>query len=338
MSPYGASWEKAWRYVGSPSQLARIDRFVEDDGPARGARRLRLVNGGGLEIELHPDRALDIGQVTQHGVPIAWMAGSGIESPAFYDPQGAGWLRSFGGGFMTTCGLDTFGAPSQDEGVAFGQHGRISAVPATMHRIDIDQQRITVEGLIRQSAHLGENLTLRRRIETVLGSSSFTVTDVVTNESSVPEPHMLMYHVNLGWPLLSPDTTLSVPSMSVAARDPRSEARLDRWRVFEEPVPGRDDHVYLHALDANANGWSVSRLENLTLGMYLEVEQRRDQLPWLCQWTMLTEDAYVVGLEPVNTPTMVGRADARQRGVLPILQPHEKREYTLNFRLGRSGD
>lgn len=59
--------------VGSIAQVVRIDRLVETQGAARGARRLRMVNGGGIELEVHPDRALDLGRLTVHGVPVSWI-------------------------------------------------------------------------------------------------------------------------------------------------------------------------------------------------------------------------------------------------------------------------
>ena len=58
---FGTPLEQAILRVGSLDQVARVDRFVEDDGPARGARRFRVVNGGGLDFDVHPDRGLDIG-------------------------------------------------------------------------------------------------------------------------------------------------------------------------------------------------------------------------------------------------------------------------------------
>ena len=58
---FGLPVEAALQRVGSLAQVARIDSFAEIDGPARGTRRLRVVNGGGLEFDVHPDRGLDIG-------------------------------------------------------------------------------------------------------------------------------------------------------------------------------------------------------------------------------------------------------------------------------------
>nr|WP_228561618.1 hypothetical protein [Catenulispora rubra] len=42
--------------IGWLGQVSRVDSFTVDDGPARGTRLMRLVNGGALEIEVLPDR------------------------------------------------------------------------------------------------------------------------------------------------------------------------------------------------------------------------------------------------------------------------------------------
>ena len=79
-------------YVGTLGQVVRVDSFVQQEGASRGSRMLRLVNGGGLEAEIHPDRALDLGRVTVDGIPVSWMSSTGITAPWFYEPDGTGCL------------------------------------------------------------------------------------------------------------------------------------------------------------------------------------------------------------------------------------------------------
>ncbi len=142
-----------------------MDRFVEDDGPARGARRLRVVNGGGLEFDVHPDRA----PRHRRGDASTASRSPGCRRPASpartrYEPQGRGWLRTFGGGLVTTCGLDSFGPPADDEDGVAGMHGRIGTVPARVTEVTVTPELITVAGEVRQTAVFQENLVLRRRI------------------------------------------------------------------------------------------------------------------------------------------------------------------------------
>lgn len=333
-SLYGKTWEEARRYVGADAQLARIDSLIEAEGRPRGARRLRVITGGGLEFELHPDRALDIGQVTIDGIPVSWMESEGIAAPWFYDPNGAGWLRTFGGGFLTTCGLDAFGPPTVDEGVAFGQHGRISAVPARMTRSELVDGVLIVEADIRQSSVFGENLLLHRRIESPIGSTRFTVRDRVTNEGSAATAHMMMYHANMGWPLVDEGAEFRVRSSEVLPRDEPSRTGLSQWSRIEAPRPDRAEEVFVHSFEPGT-GVTTATLSNPKLGVALDVSFDTAQLPWLCQWKLMREHSYVVGIEPVNSPTMRGRAGAREEGVLPILAPGQSVDYAVEFALRR---
>lgn len=313
---------------------ARIDRFVEDDGPARGARRLRLITGGGLEVDIHPDRALDVGAVTLYGVPMAFLEPGGVPGPGRYDVSVDGWLHAFGGGLLVTCGLDAYGAPSEDDGIAHPQHGSISGVPASVDVIDDRGDVLVIEGTIRQFVFGTTRLLLRRRIESRVGSTSFTIHDVVVNESyASPAVHMILYHVNVGLPLLDEGAELVIPESVVEPRDDVSRRHLDACRVIEEPAADADAVVFLHDL-AGSGPTSVGvRNPQQCASFFLDFDTT--QLPYLCEWKCLTLDACVVGLEPMNTRTTTSRAHARETGVLRTLGPREMAEYDLTFRFER---
>lgn len=333
---FGRPLAEVRRRVGSLAQVARIDSLVESEGEPRGSRRLRLVNGSGIEVELHPDRGLDIGQVSVDGIPVAWLTGAGIAAPAFYNPAGAEWLRTFGGGFLTTCGLDTFGPPSHDQGKDFGQHGRISAAPARMITTSTENGVVVVEGIMQQSALHGENLTLRRRVSSAIGSDTFTVDDVVTNEGPAEQPHMILYHVNLGWPLLEEGAVLSIPSQEIVPRDPVTAEGLATSSTITAPTPDAPERVFLHTFDGS--GHRDVTLENHRLGIALEMRFDLATLPVMYQWSLFREGSNVLGLEPANCAGVHGRAQTRADGNLPILQPGESVSYRIDFRLRRLAD
>jgi hypothetical protein len=56
-------------------------------------------------------------------------------------------------------------------------------------------------------------------------------------------------------------------------------------------------------------------------------------LPYLVQWKMMGEGLYVLGIEPTNCGVLAGRAAARERGELPILEPGESRRYGLEMEI-----
>lgn len=323
---FGVPVEQATLRVGSLDQVARIDRFIEDDGSARGARRLRVVNGGGLDFDVHPDRALDIGAASYHGIPFAWLSSTGITRPDAYEPSGRGWLRTFGGGLVTTCGLDNFGPPADDEDGVAGMHGRIGTTPARVTQVSATSELVTVAGDVRQASVFHENLVLHRRITSRVGSSSFTIDDTVTNEAEMSAAHMVLYHVNLGWPLLDAGTVIDIPAASVRSRDADAEAGFDTRGEIGEPQVGFREQVYIHEPGAER----VARVTNAARGLQLTLRYS-DTLPALFQWKMTATKHFVLGLEPANTPEIQGRAAARDNGILPRLEPGESRSYSIEI-------
>ncbi len=246
-----------------------------------------------------------------------------------------GWLRSFGGGLVATCGLDAFGSPSRDAAEDFPLHGRVGLTPAEQVGHDArwtgpDTFEIVVTGKVRQARMFGENLLLCRTVRTTLGSSRVTVTDVVSNEGSHDQPHMLLYHINLGWPLLDADAELDLPSRRFVPRDETAAAGADSWNRFDAPRAGFAEQVFTHELDSGAETVEA-KLTNRKLGLSLAVRFRPAELPALFQWKMLGAGTYVLGLEPANCSVIEGRATARERDQLPVLVPGEARSYTLEF-------
>ena len=75
---------------------------------------------------------------------------------------------------------------------------------------------------MREAELFGENMVLHRTIETTGGTKSLKVTDEVENEAFREEPLMLLYHINLGYPFLTPATKLYIPTKKVAPRDEAS--------------------------------------------------------------------------------------------------------------------
>ncbi len=322
---FGAPAASAVLRVGSLDQVARVDRFVEDDGPARGARRLHVANGGGLEFDVHPDRALDIGAATIDGMPLAGVSSTGMTRPDAYEPEGRGWLRSFGGGLVTTCGLNSFGPPADDEDGQAGMHGRIGNLSARVTEVTVTQELITIAGEVRQTAVFQENLLLQRRITSKVGSRAFTIEDTVTNEAESSSPHMVLYHVNLGWPLLDAGALIDIPASSVVARDADAEEGFAQRGEIEEPVVGFREQVFIHTGTKH-----VARVTNRARGLALTLRSS-ETLPAIFQWKLTATKHYVLGLEPANTPGIQGRAAARAAGVLPRLEAGESRSYAIEI-------
>jgi hypothetical protein len=333
---FNREWSKAelLSRVGQMEQLAGIRLLEAADGKARGCRMLDVWTGSGLRFQVNAERTLDISGCDFKGIPLAWRSPTGDVHPAFYEPQGLGWLRSFPGGLLATCGLDQFGSPSQEGGAEFGLHGRISNSPASQVNTrtfwDGDDYKLEISGETRQAALFCENLILRRKISTALGSNRIRIEDVVTNEGFQPAPHMLLYHFNLGFPLVSEQTRLQLQSEETLPRDATAQSGLAEWDRFQAPTPGYSEQVFIHRPVAAENGLTTVELRNPQLGLGLRWTYKTAELPYLMEWKMMGEGAYVVGVEPANCKGLGGRAGTREAGQLPILVPGESRGYHIN--------
>jgi hypothetical protein len=317
-------------------QLAGIQAVEAVDGLARGSRIFHVWTGSGLTFDVAAERALDITACRYNGMSLAWMSSVGGAHPAFAEAAGLGWLRSFGGGLLTTCGLDQFGAPNEDGGELLGLHGRISNLPASGVSYATawrgDDYVLEITGEVRQTRVFGENLLLQRRISTALGSSKLRVDDTITNEGFDPCPHMLLYHINLGFPLVGPHTRLNVNS-EVTPRDDDAKAGLAHWSEFQTPTAGYREQVFRHQPQADKNGIAQASVENPDLGLVLQLSFDQQALPNLFQWKMMGQGTYVLGVEPANCGVLHGRSVAREQGKLPVLQPGEQRQYWFELAL-----
>jgi hypothetical protein len=325
------------RRIGRLEQFAGIEPFVFDDGPSRGVRAFRFRTGGGLSFDVIPDRGMDLGLAEYRGTPLAWLSPNGIVAPTFHEPEGEGWLNSFPGGLLVTCGLRNVGPPGERGGEEFGLHGRASHIPASgvSHEAfwDAEGGLLEARGQIRESRVFGPNLVLRRRVSARVGESSVRIEDEVENEGFEPEPIMVLYHINLGWPLLDETSRLAGPGKPRERPEPRdavAKTGLDTWNRFVAPTPGFEEKVFYHRPAAGIDGLAEARLENHALGLAFCVRFHPEELPEFVQWTMTGEGTYVLGLEPA-TCRVEGPAAEDSAGRVVRLEPGEIRLHRLEI-------
>ncbi len=318
---YGRAVPDALRRMGSPAQALSVESFTRTDGADAGSRRIRMVNGP-LSVELLPDRGLDIGQVRAHGVPLAWISPTGFPAASVDDADGRGWLRAFGGGMLATCGLRNVGPASDDGGERHPMHGRYVSLPARVVRAEATAEEVVVEAVTREAAVFGDDIELRRRISMTVGEPVLRVRDVLVNRGSRPVEPMVLYHLNLGWPLVDEGTRVTSPATEVVPRDAAAARGADSWDVFPAPAEDYPEQVFSHLLPPRE---PVEVAVIAPSGLTVRVRFDTAALPGLFQWRVAEHGHYVLGIEPTTTPTILGRADARERGLLHPLAPGEER-------------
>jgi len=198
--------------VGDMNQCAGTKIYELCNGRGKGVRCVDVRNGNGLSFTVSQDRGMDISFLEYRGIPACFVSKSGaMSSSERYEPTEIEWIRNFFAGMLTTCGLQNVGPPAEAEHYVFGKqsyglHGRISNIPAQTVCVDsewIDNDYITtIKGKIRQSVFLGENLLLKRCIKTTLKRNALTIYDEVKNEGFAKQQLMILYHINIGYPVL----------------------------------------------------------------------------------------------------------------------------------------
>ena len=322
--------------VGDISQIGGVRKVILDDGPHKGVESVEFRTGGGLRFCAVPGRGMDITLAEYNGRSIAWRSAAGEVSPALYEEPGLGWLRSFAGGLVATCGLTYAGAPCEDMGETLGLHGRIGNTPASNVCLDGewngDEYLMWASGKVREARLFGDNVLLKRKISAVLGENRFFIHDSVTNEGPRRSPHMLVYHMNIGFPVVDEGTLLVAPTLEAKPRDAEAEVDKEHYYRMEAPISGFKERCYFHDMAADADGWVQAALINKNMpageqfGFY--VKYNKNELPRFTQWKMTGTQEYVVGMEPSNC-LVDGRAKERERGTLQFLKPGATREYHL---------
>ncbi len=334
---YHKNWsrQELARYTGHMDQVAGIRQLEAADGIERGGRLMQVWTGSGLTFNILPDRAMDISACQYKGMSLAWRSAVGDAHPAFYEPAGTGWLRTFQGGMLVTCGLDTFGPPAREGAEELGQHGRASNLPArevSYHAGWVGEDyRLEVTGELRQTRVFGENILLQRCISTSLGANKIRIEDTVTNEGFSPQAHMLMYHINTGFPLLGEASHLKLEVVDTLPEDATSAKGLRDWRSFQPPTQNYQEQNFIHKPVVDGKGWARAELENPRLKLGLRLSYDASTLPYLNEWKMMGEGLYVLAIEPMNCNPIGGREAMRDRNTLPYLSAGERLNYVLEI-------
>jgi hypothetical protein len=284
----------------------------------------------GLSFDITVDRGFDIYRAAYRGRTLDWVGPPGLRSRFAYEPGGWGWLRNFHGGLMTTCGLDHILFPIErrvpeyrfpaDRSIDFGLHGRVANEGADLVAREIvagdDGPVIRVKGLVTQAALYNETLTMERELLIPAFGSDIAVVDTVVNRGFNPTRHEMLYHINLGYPLI----------------DARAEILLDELDGVEtlkvtEPQAGFVEQVTPHELRADQQKKAHARVVNVAADLALDLSFGMDTLPRFNLWYMMAEGVYAVGLEPMSL-----RPSERREDDLGYLAPAERRRYELRFR------
>jgi hypothetical protein len=327
--------------ISNAAQIGGIETSVLDNGAGRGSRIAWINTGTGLRYKVVIDRAMDIADALFNQHSLTWLSHSGVTTPQPFSNRGLEWLRTFGGGLLTTCGLDHVGGPEKDEFGERGLHGLISNSVAEIESIiqpDLrnDKLEFSISGKIVQTKVFGPSFELKRTLSGTLGSAVIRIHDEVTNHANTAAPHMLLYHLNFGWPLVDEGTDLLWHG-NWQPPGPKSETKIFRegnnFRKCPSPTPdhsGPGEEVAYIDIIPDDSGLCTAGLYNAKIKLAVAIRFNKKELPWLINWQHWGHGEYVTGMEPGTHPP-IGQSKARAQKELIFLQPGETKEYNIEI-------
>lgn len=327
--------------ISNHQQLGGIELSVLDNGDGRGCRIAWFNTGSGLRFKVVIDRAMDIVDAFSNQNSLAWISHLGVSAPNPTVDYATNWLKSFSGGLLTTCGLTHTGSDERDEPGERGVHDRVSQLPATIESIiqpDFlkGNMEMSITGRMIQTSLFGPSLELKRTISVELGSSVIKIKDEVTNLGNSDAPHMLLYHMNFGWPLLDNDTeilgngTWKSRGEELDNKIFSSENNYKRCTAPSDEYKGDLSAVAFVDLKADANGICECGLRNSKLGLAVIIKYPKAQLPWMAQVQHFGKNEYLTAIEPCTAPP-IGKTAAKNENLLIQLKPQETRLYELKI-------
>lgn len=318
--------EELLKRVGDIAQVCGAKAYRLEQGKQHGTLCVEVNTGGGLSFVVVADRGLDIAQCAYKGINIAYLSKTGVVSPVYYQQFNNGFFDNFYGGLLTTCGLTQTGSPCYEGEEFLPQHGDYHNIPAQDLSItqewDGEEYVIELRGVVREARFFGKNLRLVRSIKTKYLARTIEITDKIENLGYNDEPLMLLYHFNIGWPILDKNAVFTKSESETIARDAEAEEDPPTYDKIYAPSLNFKEKVFIHR--GFKTDWAYGQIYNPDIagGLGVRVSFKPEQLPYLTQWKQLGFGEYVLGIEP-STNYPLGRVREREAGRLRTLKPGE---------------
>ena len=295
--------------ISNLSQIAYIRRYTLSDGAESGLKIVE-VNNGRLRFLLNESKALDMSQLWHGGTNISFVSKNGLTA------REIPFAHRFEGGMLYTRGLDSLGARN-----GYELHGSLHNTPAKVVRAECTATDLVVEAEIRCSTLFGQNLLLRRTVTTKVGSDGVNICDTLTNEGTRDENYCLLYHVNLGYPMLDEGCVISAEAAPCVSRTPWAEKKKDEMSKISAPADGEEETCYFLSLSK-----PKASLYNHELKKTFTLTYSGETLPHFIEWKSMASGDYALGFEPATT-------ELDERFCYSVIRPQESVRFNVRFEL-----
>ena len=315
-------------YIGHSSQICAIEEVRLVGGKGDGMRLFQVRNESGMELTISADRCADISRLVFKGHNMGYFSPCGYVAPSYYDKNGAGFLKSFTAGFLTTCGLHAVGSPCVDDGEELPMHGSISNTPCEHIWWTEDEEFFYIHAVVNDATLFDRKFVLERKITCGKRLNQITITDRVHNQGDTPCPLMIMYHMNMGYPLLSENAIVDIHSEQVVPRNAHAAKDVETCSKMLKPTPGFEEQCYYHKL--GNEGYAAIYNPDIQKGLSISFDPK--VLTHFTEWKMMGYRDYALGLEPGNCYPD-GRDVMRKQGMLQVLQPNDSATFGVTITL-----
>ena len=284
----------------------QVTRTRLSEGRRAGVEVLKVDNGT-LRLSLLPQRGMGIWKVVLGDQEFGWRSPVfGPVHPMFvpvHDPSGLGWLEGFDE-LLCRCGLQSNGPPVFDATgrLAYPLHGRVANLPAEGIEIRHDEVtgQLDVIGVVHEARFLQFNLRMTSTLTMRPGEPAFTIRDEVANLSPSPTHCQLLYHYNIGLPVLGEGAEVVAPIRELAPRDACAAMGVSDWSRIGPPQLGFAEQVFYSELNSRPDGTTQVLLKSPDEKIGAGIRFNVSQLPCFVLWKNSTDarDGYVVGIEP----------------------------------------
>ena len=270
--------------ISNLSQVACIRRYTFTDGKEKGIEVIDCDNGK-IRFLLNVTKALDVMQLYHEGQNMSFISKNGFTA------REIPFLNRFEGGMVYTCGFDSLGHRD-----GFELHGTHHNNPAQVTVAECNESKIRIEADIDSTALFGKYLTLHRTVTTEIGSDTVTIEDTLINKSFCTQDYCILYHINIGYPMLDDGAKIKADINGYYTRTPWAEKKASEMFDITPPVDCEDETCYF--LDMKKPEIS---LVNPRIGKTFTVRYSKDTLPSFIEWHSMASGDYALGFEPAST-------------------------------------
>ena len=270
--------------VNTLSQIASLRRYTITEGSAKGLDFIDIDNGN-IRFLLNVSKALDITQLYHKGVNMSFLSKNALTA------REIGFSNRFEGGMLYTCGFDNIGGRD-----GYETHGTFHNSTAEVVRAECTADEIIVVANIRNAELFGKNLLIRREITTKIGSDTINLCDQLINESYRDEEYCVLYHFNVGYPMLDNGGKVIADIEEIKPRNAWAEENISTALLIEEDVPNKEETCYFIKLKEPKVAYV-----NEKLNRELSISYSNDTLPCFTLWKSMASGDYALGLEPCTS-------------------------------------